>query len=219
MTPEDPRHGENRGYLAHILDGETACQPCRDAHAVARRNNWRKRYARRVDALYVDSTGTVRRIRALMAIGWRYCDIDTAAGHPSARASWAHNVVTQDKVHIDTAEKVAAVYERLCMTPGPSSRVRNLAARRGWPPPLAWDDIETDPEPLADGDTGQTVDPVVVERITHGDWRLAATPAERYAVLDLWDGSDNELERRTGWNVARMRRERTNIPTSKGAAA
>lgn len=29
MTPDDPRHGKNAGYLAHYADGETPCDPCR----------------------------------------------------------------------------------------------------------------------------------------------------------------------------------------------
>jgi len=45
MTPDDPRHGEYRGYLAHRVDGEDPCDAC--AHAAFRRN---KELKRRLDA-------------------------------------------------------------------------------------------------------------------------------------------------------------------------
>ena len=107
MSPDDRRHGTNGGYLQHIFDRETACDDCREAHNKARRNLWRKRYVRGVDRLYIDATGTHRRIRALMALGWRYRDIDRLAGHEDAtRAAWAHNLMQQRRVHIDTAERV-----------------------------------------------------------------------------------------------------------------
>jgi hypothetical protein len=85
VNADDPRHGTNGGYLQHVFAKESACSPCRDAHSAARRNLWRKRYVRGVDRLYIDATGTIRRIRALMALGWRYCDIESAAGRTSKR--------------------------------------------------------------------------------------------------------------------------------------
>ena len=50
------------------------------------------------------------------------------------------------------------------------------------------------------------VDEVVVQRILGGD-TLAANHAERLEVLARWNGSDNHLEHRTGWNIPRLRRE------------
>lgn len=32
MSPDDPRHGTHRGYIAHTKDGEEPCGPCRDGH-------------------------------------------------------------------------------------------------------------------------------------------------------------------------------------------
>lgn len=207
MTPDDPRHGTNGGYLQHVFAKESACQPCREAHNEARRNLWRKRYARGVDRLYIDSTGTIRRIRALMAIGWRYCDIDQAAGYDATRATWAHNLTTQKRVHIDTAEKVARIYDDMCMTPGPSQRLKNLAVKRGWAPPLAWDDDTIDdPDELPDlGGVDDQPDPVVVDRLLARDVSLArtATAAERRAVVAAWPWSLAELERLTGWRADR----------------
>lgn len=218
MSPDDARHGTNGGYLEHAVTDRDYCQPCRDAHAHARRQLWRKRYARRVDRLYVDATGTRRRIRALQALGWRFVDIDAACGRPapSAGCTWSHNLVRQEKVHIDSAEAVAEAYERLSMTLATSllaNRTRTMAASKGWAPPLAWDDDTID-DPAARPRGGRDVprktdvDPVTVDRILAGDRHIKATRAERHEVIRRWPDSINALERlRPDWNVARDLRE------------
>lgn len=144
MTPDDFRHGTNAGYVAGC---RYLC--CRAAHADYRRGLRAKRYLRRVERLYVLSTGTQRRIRALQALGWRLGDLDAELGHP-ARSSYTMNLLKQERVHIDTAEAVAAMYERLSMTFGPSASLRVKAANWGFPPPLAWDDID-DPDETPKG--------------------------------------------------------------------
>lgn len=52
-------------------------------------------------------------------------------------------------------------------------------------------------------------DMVVVEHILAGEWRMKAGPAERREVIRQWiadGGTQNELERLTGWNVSRLLR-------------
>jgi hypothetical protein len=141
VSPDDPRHGTNAGYSAGCRD---AC--CRLAHNAYRRRVWRRCYTLRTDALHIDSTGTIRRIRALQALGWRFMDIDTAMGCDpnSPNASRCHNYTHHPKVHIDNALAVAAVYERLSMTFGPSAALRRMAPRKGWAPPLCWDEDTID---------------------------------------------------------------------------
>lgn len=202
MSPDDPRHGSNAGHLAHIFAGQDPCDPCREAHNKARRNLWRKRYLRRVERLYIDATGTVRRIRALQALGWRYRDIDEAAGYGGR--NWAHNLTTQGRVHLDTAEKVDLVYRRLGMTPGPSDRVRRHALKMGWPPPLAWDDIDTDEQPDFGGHDDQ-IDPVVVDRLLAGE-RLPSSQAEKVEAMRRWlaqGRSEKSLCDAHGWKYGR----------------
>ena len=70
--------------------------------------------------------------------------------------------------------------------------------------PVDIDDPDERPDMNARDDE---VDEVVVLRILAGDFTLTANRAERYEVVRRWTGADNELERRTRWNVARMRRE------------
>ena len=220
MTPDDPRHGTNAGAQEHVRTDTEVCQPCRDAHAAYKRSLWRKKYLLGVDNLYIPATGTIRRIRALQAMGWRFIDIDRALGRdPKGQgASLTHNITSQTKVHLNTYTQIADVYERLCMTFGPSKLGRTRALTRGFIPPLMWDDIDNpDEQPTAweyrerkrvNGTTAdlEPIDPVVIQRILDGDWRLPASPAERVEIARLWvadGGAVNELSRRTGWKVDR----------------
>lgn len=137
------RCGTRAGYDLHRRANETACEPCRRAAA-------RYEQERQLDIIggrprLVDATGTRRRIQALIAIGYRHTVLATELGV-------SHDVIRKrsiaPKVNRDTAAAVAGLYDRLSMTvpvgrtPGERvaiSRARNLAARNGWPPPLAWD--------------------------------------------------------------------------------
>ncbi|MGW4181289.1 helix-turn-helix domain-containing protein [Streptomyces albidoflavus] len=103
----------------------------------------------RPEAKVVDSTGTVRRLRALAAIGYPTraiaaasgVDVTTiqkqAAGHfPTVRAA--------------TARRITAAYRQLILNPGPSQATRRRAAALGWHGPAAWEDINNpacQPEP------------------------------------------------------------------------
>lgn len=84
-----------------------------------------------------------RRLRALIALGHAQATLATDLGVLPSYLSMLVNDV-RGWVHLDpeTWRKVAALYDRLAMTPGDSTRSRNRAARRGWVPPLAWDDID-----------------------------------------------------------------------------
>lgn len=145
MLPDDPRHGKNAGYLAGCRD---TC--CKTAHADYRRALRARQYLLKVDSLYLDVTGTRRRIQALQAIGWRYVDIDRHLGRtPRATGgTWSHSILGQKKVHVDHARALAAVYDTLSMTLGPSDRTRRRAQRSGYAVPLCWDD-ETIDDPKA----------------------------------------------------------------------
>lgn len=96
------------------------------------------------------SVGARRRAQALAAIGWPMSDLAARVGmtagnlsvtiaHP--RLSYRHWVAIRD------------VYDEWSMTPGPSRKTRQVAAARGWAPPLAWDDDTID-DPHTDADQG-----------------------------------------------------------------
>jgi len=89
----------------------------------------------------VPAVGTVRRLQALAALGWSLTGSAAALGMtPQNMAS----LLRRPTVRRSTADAVAQLYELRSGTPGPSVRAREFAIRRGWPPPLAWNDIDTD---------------------------------------------------------------------------
>lgn len=148
MDPADPRHGTNAGYMAHRLTyGEKPCAACQQGHTDYARKLRAKRYLNRVERLQVDATGTRRRLQALSAIGWPWPEINVRLGYKATTQRVSH-MLRSERVHIDTHRKVKALYEELCMTPGPSSISRGRAIRKGWAPPLAWDDIDHDIAPV-----------------------------------------------------------------------
>lgn len=207
--------GTYPGFAAHRRAGEPACRPCRAA---------RQRYEKRRLAdqqlgrpRMVDATGTRRRLQALVAFGWTYPQIGE---HLGVSGGAVYRLLTRTgPVQRRVAAKVTTAYRTLAVTPPPAKTrtekrnvayARTVARQHGWPSPAAWDDDIDDPSaaPRIDGDThGTDVDPVVVQRILAGDWRLPATHAERVEVAQRWTGGRNELERLTGWNVRRDARQ------------
>jgi hypothetical protein len=110
-------------------------------------------------AQYVDATGTTRRIRALIAIGYPISHIAEALGIWSAStARIARGELAQ--VTVPTAKATVALYSELRWRPGPSQDARNRALRDGWYGPLAWDDIDDiAAEPDIEGAGYQAPDP------------------------------------------------------------
>lgn len=96
----------------------------------------------RSDPLHVNPTGTLRRLRALAALGWPMAELGRRLGLPQVPdGRWA-------AVDAHAASLVRDLYAELSMTVPPPGRrytsARGLAARKGWVPPLAWDDDEID---------------------------------------------------------------------------
>lgn len=137
---DDPRCGSVAGYQAHRTRKEPTCRPCKDGWA-----DWHRRYDDRIylarGLLQVDATGTRRRIHALMWMGWSQESIGAHLGvSPQAVRGWLRG----RSVLRTTAERVAAVYDRLWCVPGPNVKARNYARARGFLPPLAYDDEDLD---------------------------------------------------------------------------
>lgn len=207
MSPDDPRHGTYAGASAHRKDHE---KPCTSCGLVERRVRKRNRYRAALgQPASVPALGAVRRIRALRRLGWTVVDIARESGVPEKTLrNPCHRGAT---VYRTTAEAVATTYERLAMVVpqgGYHTRERNYAERKGWPPPLAWDDIDDPTEQPKGRGTGPRqldVDEAVVARILAGE-KLPANRAEREAVVARWPGTLAELARRTGWKVERYTR-------------
>jgi hypothetical protein len=113
-------------------------QCCRDA--ISKHQNMRLLAARRGTPYTVPSIGVIRRVRALMRIGWRSADIAEVCGWSSAEA--VTNLMRRKYVNHKTAATIRAAYDQLSGTPGASIVARRRAEAAGWPPPLAWDDID-----------------------------------------------------------------------------
>lgn len=98
------------------------------------------------DGASIDSTGTRRRVQALVAIGWSQSRIAGMAGWQSGNF-W--RLMNQDRCTVATARVVRNIYDQCWNAPQTgadrhsktaATRARRFAAERGWLPPLAWDD-------------------------------------------------------------------------------
>lgn len=92
--------------------------------------------------------GSMRRVQALAAIGWPIAHIGAEAG---VRGTLINELVAgrRKRLPLWEAQGIDRVFRERCMTPGPSKTARTVAARNGWVPPLAWDDIDNpDEKPL-----------------------------------------------------------------------
>jgi hypothetical protein len=124
--------------------------------AVQQRTQCSKAVAHRILAIkpqqplragHVPATGTARRIRALVAIGYPQTVQATWYGMTNIYLSQiARDTAT--RVTQSTANTVRQAYDRMSMTPAPDTtqarNARNHALRCGWPSPLAWDDTDID---------------------------------------------------------------------------
>ncbi len=162
--------------------------------------------------LWVDSTGTARRLRALMALGHSTWKIADAMG--TSQQHVRRLLRGEGRVHVVTAAKARAAYDALGMTRGDGPRVKRTldhAARMGWPPPLAWDD-ETIDDPAAgpwrDTPVACCVDDVAVERFLSGDpvklTRPERAEAARRAVERLGYDQAQRLLKCSGSTLHRM---------------
>jgi plasmid maintenance system antidote protein VapI len=124
-----------RGYK----QGDCRCPIAREAYRI-----YRKRLReRRHEPLLVDAAGTVRRMRALAAIGWSPTALAPHLNTTPVRVQGIRGGY-RPTVTRETADRVAAVYNQLSGTPGPSASTRGWATRYGWPPPLLWDGLDID---------------------------------------------------------------------------
>jgi hypothetical protein len=171
--------------------------------------------------LTVDKIGAVRRIRALMAMGWPRRELSRQAGWKGDTCALIldgrKNVVT-----LATDQRIRDLYDRLCMTQGPSAETRRRTIRAGWASPLAWDDDTIDdpaatpagsymplPSPFRPSD--EPADEAVVERLLAGDWTVPSTRAEREIVVARWTGHLRELQERSGWKIDRYTTAREDV--------
>lgn len=123
----------------------------------------------------VSALGTCRRLQALVALGWSFPQQAQRLGVTPQRVRELALLPTGAAVAVETKWAVTRMFEQLSATPGGSTKAYRYAARMGWLPPLAWDDLD-DPDAHPDlGDNGaEIIDEVAVERaLAGGDVALA----------------------------------------------
>lgn len=136
----------------------------------------------------LSAQGTHRRLQALIARGWSMSKLSTRLGIGVGNFS---SLMQREQVFARTHRQVAELFEELWDQLPPREEWRDkiaysrsvaYAKARRWLPPLAWDDIDTDPEPpLAEADE-DSIDPVAVDLACAGE-RVRLSAAERRAAV------------------------------------
>jgi transcriptional regulator with XRE-family HTH domain len=111
----------------------------------------------------IDSTGTTRRIQALVACGWSMSKLAARLG--IGRANFTGLAQGRTGVTVTHAKAVADLYDELWDVAPPHvewrdhiaySRALNYSAKAGWVPPLGWDEDTLD-DPAALPDVGEQI--------------------------------------------------------------
>lgn len=219
MTCAATRHGTATAYQ---VDG-CRCPDAKEAQRIYRKRLSHDHHTGR--ARKVDATGTRRRWRALMALGWTNHGLMNRLGY-AACGNW---IAYADSIHVDTARKVKDLYDELWDQPGPSQWTRTWAANRGFLPPMAWDDDTIDDassnatlvfDVIAGGSPCQSfIDEIALERFIAGDLHWSKlTRKERIAVALRMDdlgysrnviADRTRLNSRTLWDAFKAREART----------
>ncbi len=113
----------------------------------------------------IDSTGTVRRLQALVAVGYPATGLGE---HIGVSATNMAHTMRATRVTVRRARQVAVLYEQLSHLPGESKRARMRARRQGWAPPLAWDEDTIDDPAASPVDTDGSeaaLDEVLLDRL------------------------------------------------------
>lgn len=205
MSPDDPRHGTTAGRKAHETAGTPICVACARAAARYEQELQLDRFAGRPRIL--PARGTRRRVQALVALGHTFARMAEALEMTQSGAcALAHRPASI--VRSSTATKVASLYDAWSMTLPPAGTgkerkaatyARTVAAKHGWLPPLAWDDIDNDSRPAVgavrrhDPKPLHVVDLIVVERALAGE-HVAANVAERRQIVAAARGRGWPLE-------------------------
>lgn len=182
----------------------------------------KRRREGRAPVLMVDCTGVMRRLQALAAIGWSSTELGRRLGI-SGTAVQQFRRGEHPRVKLRSVARIRRLYAELSMTPGPSVITRSRAVRRGWAPPLAWDDEGIDDptarpvgfiEPVRYRNAREKLDFASVDRSIAGDTSVPLSVAEKNEVVRRLNGEgfdDQEIARRTGISTRTIQRVRQRL--------
>jgi plasmid maintenance system antidote protein VapI len=136
--------------------------------------------ANKAPGRYTDAGPSIRRLRALAAIGWSPTAIACELSICPARIA---RILKAANVTVATATAIRILYDRAGDTPPQTfteqqrdgaETARARARRQHWAPPMAWDNIESDAEP-SHAEPGRhpngpfDIDEIAIERAMNGD--------------------------------------------------
>lgn len=135
--------GTYAAFTRHKKAGEEPCEVCREA-----RNKVHREYAKRWRAgskNLTDSAVSVRKLKALSALGWSMREVFASVGASNGAQTIAR-FESRGKINIKTEAIINEAYKKLCMKVPPDNRfsriMRGHARTKGYAPPMAWDNIE-----------------------------------------------------------------------------
>lgn len=182
LCPPEHQHGaKTTCYATHGC----RCAECRTAKRAYQRD------ARADGPRLVSALGTVRRVQALVALGW---SVRQVSAHGDVGYAVIAKLLQRGslRTHPATAVEVARIFDDLWdQRPAPTTgdervsvaRALNHARRLGFAPPMAWDDIDRDEAPSLSGeDVG--IDEIAVELATQGI-EVSLTPEERREAVQI----------------------------------
>jgi hypothetical protein len=160
------------------------------------------------DTALIPTLGAERRVKALLALGWTHDEMRRRGNVTVhlARGSYTQMLARRWR-------DIDAMYAELCMTPGPSRHTASRAAKVGYAPPLAWDDIDDPNEKPAGAtktaDFHDLVDEAMIDRVMRGGERprrlTHAEGREVYRRARANGMTTYEIEAAYGLNVERYK--------------
>lgn len=208
--------------IGRVLYGSAQKAPSKQIRAEAAERILRVRLTEEAlsPRVLVDATGTHRRLQALIALGWSRGKL---AEQFEVERNTIGRCMARARVYSATAAAVRNLYDRLWDVPPPEATrwdvsaavaSRREAARKGWPPPLAWDD-ETIDDPAAKPHHAAPVhlDEVAIERaLGGGQVRLTRAEAAEVARIGTERGmTAREIADATGRTQRSVVRYRAEI--------
>lgn len=142
-------------------------------------------FAHADDLAQVPSYAATRRYRALQCMGWRQTDIESAAIKYGGQRAHPNMLDGIGRIAAGRHRAMKAAYEVLAMSAGPSRKTEGTARRKGYAPPMAWDDIENLDSTPETGGEGDYIDMVAVMRTVAGNNAARLMSAERKVAVRI----------------------------------